>query len=365
MSYWRLVRLNFGRNPAHFGELGIGMEETNERVLSDTLFSAWISAYARLFAKQAVEDLLKQFIDRPQQPLFCISSTFIYRRKAEQYIYYLPRLLELPRKYPCGENDLEFAKTFKKLSYLPLEIWQRWYQGDGFEVGDRQDLIDETKGKSNGALRQAGVFDYGKACETEQIPKIAVDRNTRATNLYHTGFVQFQWEQTPEGIRSLSGLYFLLHFSEANPTLENDLHAALCLLGEEGIGGERSSGAGRFEVEWFDFSSRDKVDPRWNQIVNFSQPDRYSLISLFWDFPPPENLLTKAASYTIHERGGWIASPFSGRQLRRKSVRMFAEGSIFPEAPIGKLADVTPDGFSTHRVYRSGISLSLPVHLAS
>lgn len=364
MSYWRLVRLNFGRNPAHFGELGIGMEEINERVRSDTLFSAWISAYARLFGKRAVENLLQQFIDQPQQPLFCISSTFIYRRKAEQYIYYLPRLLELPKNYPCGD-DLEFAKTFKKLNYLPLEIWQRWYQGEGFTTNDRQDLYDETEGQSNGALRQAGVFDYGRAYKTEQIPKIAVDRDTRATNLYHTGFVQFHWEPISERIHSLSGLYFLLHFSEANPTLENDLHAALCLLGEEGIGGERSCGAGRFEVEWFDFSNRDNVDPRWNQIVNFSQPDRYSLISLFWDFPPPENLLTEAASYTIYERGGWIASSSSGRRLRRKSVRMFAEGSVFPKPPIGKLADVTPENFSTHRVYRSGISLSLPVHLAS
>lgn len=27
MSVWKLVKLNFGRNPAHFGEVGIGMEK--------------------------------------------------------------------------------------------------------------------------------------------------------------------------------------------------------------------------------------------------------------------------------------------------------------------------------------------------
>ncbi|MFB8790763.1 MAG: hypothetical protein U7123_18385 [Potamolinea sp.] len=48
MSTWKLVRLNFGRSSAHFGEVGIGIEETSERVRSDTLFSAWISAYASL-----------------------------------------------------------------------------------------------------------------------------------------------------------------------------------------------------------------------------------------------------------------------------------------------------------------------------
>jgi len=72
MSHWRLVRLNFGQNPVHFGELGIGMEQTSERVRSDTLFSAWITAYARLHGKQAVERLLADFLETP---LFHLSST--------------------------------------------------------------------------------------------------------------------------------------------------------------------------------------------------------------------------------------------------------------------------------------------------
>jgi CRISPR-associated protein Csm4 len=42
---------------------------------------------------------------------------------------------------------------------------------------------------------------------------------------------------------------------------------------------------------------------------------------------------------------------------------MFAEGSVFPFKPEGKLADVTPDGFTAHSVYRSGISVSLPIKI--
>ena len=105
----------------------------------------------------------------------------------------------------------------------------------------------------------------------------------------------------------------------------------------------------------------------WNSVVNFKQPTHYSLMSLFWELPLPEGLLPKdkTASYAIQERGGWIASPSSGRQLRRQMVRMFTEGSVFPREPLGKLADVTPDKFKQHKIYRSGISLSLPVTLAS
>lgn len=358
MSTWKLVRLNFGRSPAHFGEVGIGIEETSERVRSDTLFSAWISAYARLFDKVAVEELLNKFPcsqqDPPNQAPFRLSSTFIYRLNGERCIYYLPKPLEFPKGYPVGE-DIEFTKTYKKLNYLPLKIWQRWYQGEGFTIeGDAKELIAETGKKANeiDPLHKAGTFDYGKAYKIHQTPKVAIDRTTRATNFYHTGFVQFEWEQAKQ-----SGLYFLLNFPERNQELEDKLHAALELLGEEGLGGERSSGAGRFEVEWLE------LPKEWQDVVNLKKTTHYSLMSLFWELPLPEGLLPqdKIASYAIQERGGWIASPSSGRQLRRQMVRMFAEGSVFPINPLGKLADVTPDKFKQHKIYRSGISLSLPI----
>ena len=219
MSDWRLVKLNFGRSLAHFGELGIGIEETSERLHSDTLFSAWISAYAKLFGKDAVEQLLQRFLD-PVTPPVQMSSTFVYRYDGKQTRYYLPRPLKFPINYPAdngtGEGDLKFFKTYKKLSYLPLEVWQRWYQGEGFNNSDRAELIGETQGQSNSQLRQAetfdlrqaGTFDYKKAFEIDRVPKIAVDRATRATNLYHTGFVQFQWEHNDSGIKRLYRLNY-------------------------------------------------------------------------------------------------------------------------------------------------------------
>ncbi len=100
MSIWKLVKLNFGRNLVHFGDLGIGMEISSERAYSDTLFSAWISSYAKLFGGEAVEELLKRF---PQdqtpslEPPFRLSSTFVYQSKT----YYLPR----PIEHPLSQRD--------------------------------------------------------------------------------------------------------------------------------------------------------------------------------------------------------------------------------------------------------------------
>jgi CRISPR-associated protein Csm4 len=379
VSVWKLVRLNFGANVAHFGELGIGIEETSERVKSDTLFSAWMSSCARLLGKNEVEDWLRKFNDEPDPP-FRLSSTFIWqkiwrldnRKLVQKTVYYLPCPLQRPRNYPAGKDDLDFTKTYKGLKYLPLEVWQRWYQGEGFTEEDRDQLIAKTQKNKPGyegkALDQAGTFDYKKAFKFYKLPKVAVDRATRATNLYHTGVVQFN--NDPVTNESLAGLYFLVQFPTEESELENTFFAVLDFLGGEGIGGERSSGAGQFKV---DYSSHE-LTPCWENATQCSDANARSLMSLFWtDDSNHLNELfsesaTPQASYELQERGGWIASPGSdGRQMRRQAVQMFTEGSVFPSQPSGKLADVTPSGFEQpsrgHKVYRSGVALSLPISL--
>jgi len=349
MTVWRLVYLDFGTNPTHFGEIGIGMEETSERVRSDTLFSAWVSAYARLFGKDAVEDLLNQFHSNDDPP-FRVSSTFIYQQKGNDTIYYLPRPFSVPKGYPIGE-DLAFAKTYKKLNYIPLSVWKRWYQGKGMTSADCEELTAYTNGeKRNWELEQLGTFGYSETHQSYPVPKVAIDRKTTESNFYQTGFVKFQEN---------AGLYFLVNFSTENETLEKDLLASLCLLGEEGLGGERSSGAGRFTPKWLSLPSD------WEKVIQFNDNNiYYSLLSLYWqESIRTEELITKTTSYQIQPRGGWISSPLSGQQALRKRVRMFSEGSVFPIPPKGQLADVTPPNFNFHKIYRNGISISLPIQL--
>ncbi|MFM7365264.1 MAG: type III-A CRISPR-associated RAMP protein Csm4 [Cuspidothrix sp.] len=353
MSVWKLVKLNFRNNPAHFGEVGIGMEETSDRVRSDSLFSAWISNYARMFGKDAVEELLQLFPTKEHPkliPPLRISSTFIYREvgkdqigNSENTIYYLPRPLKFPINYP--KDDLAFFKTYKKLNYLPLGIWQRWYQGTGFTEEDKQELENYREDKPEGKLAEAETFNYKKACKTHQLPKIGIDRVTTATNLYHTGFVHFGTGDNP------AGLYFLLELSSEGEKLADKLQAALHLLGEEGIGGERSSGAGKFTAKW---SELPKI---WQEVVKFENGKFHTLMSLFWDSEISSNFLENS-SYEIQERGGWIVES----QIRRQMVRMFSEGSVFNSALPGKLVNVTPKEFTRHQIYRSGISLTLQIN---
>jgi CRISPR-associated protein Csm4 len=179
---WKIVRLDFGNNLAHFGELGIGIEETSERVRFDTLFSAWINAYAKLFGKDDAGNLLDSFV-KNHQSIFQISSTFIYSKKGSRYTYYLPKPLILPNGYP--EDDLKFTKVYRKLNYLPLKIWQRWYQtGEGFTEDDASELESYPDVSKDLDLNKAETFDYPKVYKISLVPKVSVDRTTRATNFY-------------------------------------------------------------------------------------------------------------------------------------------------------------------------------------
>jgi CRISPR-associated protein Csm4 len=395
-SVWKLVKLDFGRSPAHFGELGIGIEETSERVKSDTLFSAWISIYARLFPEK-IQTLFNHFPTENQPDLqapFRLSSTYIYRdtyqyingnknkTKELKTIYYLPRPLAFPFNYP--DDDLEFFKTYKKLNYLPLEIWSRWYQGEGFTDKDAKELKIRTKNnESHDDLNNSGAFDYKKAFKISQNPKVAIDRITSATNFYHTGLVQFETEDKSDNktenktTNKRSGLYFLIEFpkfsEKFDKELEDNLYAALNLLGEYGLGGERSSGAGRFKI-----AAWENLPKEWEGVVKDSDTNYHTLISLYWNSKLSESFPNEC-NYEIVERGGWISPSVSGRNYRRKFVRMFAEGSVFKiinkntntkNQLQGILADITPEELITkdgkykfHPIYRSGISVSLPIKI--
>ncbi|MBK4730300.1 type III-A CRISPR-associated RAMP protein Csm4 [Oxynema sp. CENA135] len=390
MSDRKLVKLDFGSNPVHFGKVGIGIEETSERVSSDGLFSAWMSIYARLFGKQGVEELLDRFLNDSPPPVR-MSSTFVYSKKADSEIFYLPKPLQFPCGYP--DQDLEFFKTYKSLRYLPLDVWMRWYQGQGFTDRDREELSarakkekseNETSENEKSAsqtpgqtLTKAGLFDYNASFQEHKLPKIAIDRRTAATNLFHAGFVHFHHQQKENNhkqkskknkqesqkIEERAGLYFILDFPQGDRELEQKLHAALQLLGEEGIGGRRSSGAGRFTFEW------QNLPKDFVRLFDFVQTStHYCLLSLYWDDPGLNwQEITRDSSYEMEQRRGWLSGSPSGLNLRRQSVTMFLEGSLFKQPPQGKLADVTPPDFqyyrNQHRVYRNGIALSLPVRI--
>lgn len=371
------------RAPFHFGLRGVGIEATAVHGPADTLFSALCHVLRQQCGLAALQDFLAGF-SSPEPPLV-LSSAFPYvlsRREEEvewqiprpfdpaQAIRFFPRPLEPPPGLP---DDAEDRKAVKRVTWLSEGIFRAWVSNDAaalsrawikeLDIGGqkvkhphlvqgRMWLTADERGRVAGwrdeetdAIRLWAVGD---------VPRVTVDRRANASAVYQAGRVWFQ----PGG-----GLWLLARWRE---DWRERGALALRVLGDAGIGGERSAGHGQFHLH--------------GPHVLAGLPDptpggRFVTLSPYY---PTEAELAKVldgedVSYRLHVRRGWMSSPDStdpaageplrGGALRRKAVRMFAEGSVLHwpdgEAVRGDLADVTPEAFDAHKVWRYGLTCAV------
>ncbi|MBE9507722.1 MAG: hypothetical protein IMY86_06695, partial [Chloroflexi bacterium] len=102
------------------------------------------------------------------------------------------------------------------------------------------------------------------------------------------------------------------------------------------------------------------LEPQRVDLPDVEGTDRWVTLSSCWPLPGQEGLLRPGAAYRLENRRGWMDSP-EGRNLRRKSVHMLEPGSVLwalsGHTTYGGLADVTPEIFEAHVVWRYGLAL--------
>lgn len=335
------------QSPFHLGERGIGLEATTVIARADTLFSALCMTYRTWYGVEALEDMLAAF---QSDPPVLFSSAFPYVMINNDPLRLYPKPLGTPPH--IAQDDLDVFKTLKKVEFVSEAIWRLWLSGD---ASLREHV--STLGATDSARIQSGrVWFTAEEAErvytaiprdlegqinlwkTYDVPRVTVDRLSSSSAVYQAGRVSFS-----KG----SGLWFGLQWRHGD--WFDELGVLLEVLGDEGLGGERSAGHGQFYLAGKD-------------LLTFSDPgNKVVTLSPYW---PPDQaeagyVLDQPAAYTLMMRRGWMGSP-EGSSLRRKAVRMVGEGSVLnmPDRPtIGGLVDVTPDGFSAHRVYRYGYAL--------
>ena len=316
-----LVKLKF-LSPVHFGKVGIGIENSEEILHSDSLFSALCHAWGILYGKTELGDLLQGFDGALP---FLLSSGFLYRGDT----FFLPKpLCRSPGFEDVGIRE-KFGRDMKKTKYLPLEVFERWVKG--------LDIAYESL-KESYPRYQDGFNSF-------LTPRVALDRMSSNSELFQCGLVQFR-----EG----AGLYFLVRIEDDE--ILRKMGNCLGLSGETGLGGERTYGYGRFEAEF------PPAGERWERLFE-ERGDCVTTLSLYHPEVPPAEVIGEA-SYDLQERGGWIHSPFWKKQFKRKTVVMFREGSVFKSGIKGHLVDVTPsiwDRDEIHPIYRYGYALTVPL----
>jgi len=370
-----IVKLHF-TSPLHLGAEGTGVEKTYDFLHSDTLFSAICHGWLKIYGRKSLECLLKEFpkVDQTSIPTpFVISSAFPFVEKSDGTTYFLPKPLKRPpfpefEERPSQERKeaKKVKKTLDDMGLIDLEFFWEWAK-----TVEPEDF-DTKRWKSYQERFNEIREMLDKSVTSDIRPRVTKDRRTGNSLLYHFGLIYFSED---EG-KGKSGLYFLVKCRDED--VENRLKAVLKLLGEIGIGGERSSGYGRFKAEWCE------LDERWaipQEILDY--PSGRVTLSLY--YPSNYDAVLPVVNYGLLRRTGWVESPFAPKPEHRLVVHMFEEGSIFDVnknlslfkiAPlsipaetfgVGALVDVAPKKFLDrigHSVYRYGLAFTVPVILS-
>lgn len=347
-----IVRLKF-TSPVRFGadSSGIGIEKAQPFVHSDTLFSALCNAWAKYHILSSAEIATCG-------SKFLLSSTSFYSYHSG---YFLPKPLA-----PCAWlNELKSSekerleKILKKSAWVTAEMFRHW-----LNPNPPKDVFSEDSKVLSKKL------DYGTLYREQIVAKHAQDRLTSASNLFHETQYAFKNSASDDPC----GLYFFVSLKDES--FKDTFDQGLKALSQIGLGGERNFGLGRFEVDDF-----------VNGFLCPIEDDGSELDFLFEDTPSSQKCLlslslpTEAETDTLKKvtgthilhyglalRKGWTFSSVNFHQMKRQTLYMFSEGSVFENdlCPAGRIEDVAPldeqeNKNFPHPVFRFGKSFSVPL----
>lgn len=335
----------------HVGRHGIGQEKVLAHVPADTLFAAL--AVVRAQVMPDVDTWAAGFnSDAP----FCLTSAFPYAGKVRFY----PRPVRSPVSAdPKRWRKIRFVSegVLKRLldGNAPETLWPRPLDkepADGLAMqggaiwlmrDEMQDLPEDMRTKNEGNGKRdlpPKAIQHKRVWAEATVPRVTVDRITHASEIYHTGRITY----APE-----CGLWFGVQWRD--PSRRDDFETLLRVLGDAGLGAERSAGYGAFTFE--------RREP-----LTLADPPENGLMMLLSRYYPRDaqdaQALTRGdAAYELIHLAGRVRTAGLADQ-RRRGVRLVAEGSLIGAAAQGGLADVRPEvGEFPHAVYRYGLALGV------
>ncbi|OAQ20762.1 type III-A CRISPR-associated RAMP protein Csm4 [Thermosulfurimonas dismutans] len=321
---YKIFKLKF-KGFTHFGETGIDLESVSEWVGSDTLFSAWLNAVSAFWGIEKASEICEKFL---KSPPFRISSLFIYY----QTCYFLPK----PHfAVPAKEERSNIFKIFKKTDWVPLNLYKEWLKGEvSSSIIETAYTIQKER--------------YQRAYKRIIRPRVALDREGLESNLFHEGYIQYAKE---------GGLWGVVVGNQEGVNL---FMKGLALLGEIGLGGERTYGCGVFEVE----EPEEELKKQFEELLSHSSPCKVLISRLIPSGEEIPRLENGLEAYKIGISRGWITSGRIALPLKRKGIRFLKEGSVLKESFNGTIVDITPEdvtlGSLSHKIYRYGLALTIP-----
>ena len=229
----------------------------------------------------------------PESPPFCFSSIFPAIKSDEDYVRLFPKPPGISID-PAKHNH----KVFKKIRWIDEKLFEKWRSEDDLTGYIPKDA-DSDHLKRGGSV---WVSDTNKnlsdtpLVQSHTRTRVVLDRVHNASTPFH--FVNARF--APD--------VHLWHYVDVKPEYESTLLTLIRLLGDEGIGADRTVGMGSFKLETIDESERKHQK---------STGSRYINLGIF--NPAPEEvdrIQWEKSSYQLTQRGGWV----TGTSLRRRPV---------------------------------------------
>jgi len=212
----------------HVGQdVGKEQQKVYPYVPSDTLFAAFMSAWAQLGQADAVAG---QFQSAPP---FTLTSAFPCLLAQDAPLRAIVRFLPLPLVKLPDDRVLP-PKDKKSVQWVSTSVFEKLCAAQSLEneVSDENFLQGKAAWLSKQERRAVPQADtlWAKAV----VPHVTVDRVTNASNLFHTGRVTLARDV---------GLWFAVRGDAA---AQARIEQALSVLADAGLGGLRSTGHGAF-----------------------------------------------------------------------------------------------------------------------
>lgn len=310
-------------------------DKTLDTLHSDKLKSALFVCALQLYGEAKIG---KSFLES-----FQISSAFpfYYSPTNDQTFYFFPKP-EVPFQLEEGAQGLE--KKLKQVRFIEKSVFEQVLQGVTRLQLDRINLA--------GGFMTDNDLDFNSILERENCEAIMKTQPYQHVNIardYGSDSVPYYVDKMY--FHENAGLFFLLHTDDI--ATKEQVIAAMKLLADSGIGTDQNAGNGQFDFTENNMKLNTPPSGSHQLSLSLYCPEKHEV----------ENYIHNSY-YGLTKRGGYISSPADSRNLtiRKRSIYMFTEGSIFPfqEGRKGKIEDLAPDNSKlpntqvNHPIWRDG-----------
>jgi CRISPR-associated protein Csm4 len=305
----KVVKLKF-TSPFHLNPPRDSLEKTETVIQSDMLVSALAVSHTKLYGT-----FCQEFFSGELR----VSSLFPFYKDT----LYLPVPLF---DFWSGKIDRKIRKKLAKIKYLEVSLWEKVIAGERLKA-------DEVHPVGMFGVCAEKTGEISELFQEEEVQRLGKD--------------PFYFSQVR--LKEEGGLFF---FYDVTPGIEQQFKACLRLLGDEGLGSDKTVGKGLFEI-------KEETEHE------FPHPDNPAshLMSLSFFIPSKEDFdaidFNDSYYFLQHKRGWYIT--YKMLSLKKKGIFGFSEGSVFKtkngHIPTGKEVILLEKEAMKEILERKGIEL--------